>query len=182
MRRSLFKKNFHVSNAHIYQIPETKYIHRLLVNLAQRPADFVADIDQYVAIVFTADQSWHSMEKANDTVINRMTGSVAISMTYGVDIRPINDPNLQVAKLASAAIIECLITGSTTVDVFPLLKHLPSWVPGTSFHEKARVSRQYVKYVREGIYSDGKNKMVRSLFVPVFMFHEETNHPQLTAG
>ena len=153
VRRSLFKKSFHASNAHIYQIPEVKYIHRLLVSLAQRPQDFVANIDQYV---FTANQ--YSIEKLM-TVIDRMTGSVAISMTYGVDIRPTNDPNLEVTKLASAAVVDCLISGST-VNVFPLLKHLPSWVPGTSFHEKAKVSRQYAKHVREGIYSDARNKMV----------------------
>ena len=93
---------------------------------------------------------------------DRMTGSVAISMTYGVDIRPINDPNLQVAKVANAAVVEALTTGSTTVDLFPFLKHLPSWAPGASFHEKAKVSRQYAKYLREGTYSDGRNKMVIS--------------------
>jgi hypothetical protein len=109
-----------------------------------------------------------------------MTGSVAISMTYGVDIRPINDPNLQVAKLAGEAVIECLTTGSSTVDLFPLLKHLPSWVPGASFQEKAKVSRQYAKHLRDGLYSEGRNKMV--IFCPVFISHEEPNHPRLTAG
>jgi hypothetical protein len=85
---------------------------------------------------------------------DRMTGSVAISMTYGVDIRSINDPNIQIAKLANVAVAEALTTGSTSVDVFPFLKHLPSWIPGASFHEKAKVSREYAKHVREGIYSD----------------------------
>ena len=32
-------------------MPETKYIHRLLVNFAQRPADFLAHILQYVLTV-----------------------------------------------------------------------------------------------------------------------------------
>ena len=90
-------------------------------------------------------------------------------MTYGVDVRPVNDLNLQVAKLANAAIVECLTTGSTTVDIFPFLKHLPSWVPGASFQEKAKVSRQYAKYLREGIYSEGRNKMViplSAIYIP----------------
>ena len=52
VRRTLFKKHFNVSNAQIYQVPETKYIHRLLVNFAQRPADFMEHIQQYV---ITAD-------------------------------------------------------------------------------------------------------------------------------
>ena len=50
VRRSLFKKHFNYSNAQIYQVPEIKYIHRLLVSFAQRPADFVEHIQQYVII------------------------------------------------------------------------------------------------------------------------------------
>ena len=103
------------------------------------------------------------------SVFHRMTGSVAISMTYGVDILPINDPNLHVARLASEAVVEALTAGSTSVDIFPYLKHLPSWVPGTSFHEKAKASRQYAKYVRDGIYSAGRNKMVLSLFWHLYL-------------
>ena len=164
VRRSLFKKIFNVSNARIYQIPQTKYIHRLLVNLAQRPADFVAHIHLYV---FTADQF---QGKANlSVVIDRMVGSLALSMTYGVDIRPTNDPNLEVARHANAAVTECLTTGSITVDLFPLLKHLPPWVPGASFHQKAKVSRQYAIRLKEGIYSDGRNKMViplSAIYIP----------------
>ena len=104
---------------------------------------------------------------------DRMTGSAAISMTYGVDVHPTNDPNLQVAKLANVAVVEALTTGSTSVDIIPILKHLPSWVPGASFHEKAKVSREYAKHVREGIYSDGRNKMV-ILFSDLYP-HEEPN-------
>ena len=64
VRRSLFKKNFNVSNAHIYQVPETKYIHRLLVNFAQRPADFLAHIHQYV---FTENEfSMENVRKSNE--------------------------------------------------------------------------------------------------------------------
>ena len=163
VRRSLFKRHLNVSNAQIYKIPQTKYIHRLLVNLARCPADFVEHIQQFV---ITADQ--HFMEKLM-SVFHRMTGSVAISMTYGVDILPINDPNLHVARLASAAVVEALTAGSTSVDIFPYLKHLPSWVPGTSFHEKAKMSQQYAKYVRDGIYSAGRNKMVISLFWHLYL-------------
>ena len=176
VRRGLFKQNFNISNAQIYQVPEIKYIHQLLVNLAQRPADFLAHVHQYV---LTADPREKLM-----SIIDRMTGSVAISMTYGVDIRPIDDPNLQVARLANEIVIECLITGSTTVDLFPLLKYVPSWVPGASFHEKAKVSRQYAKLLREGLYSEGKNKMVISLsgiYISETHWHEP-NHPELQAN
>ena len=94
------------------------------------------------------------------SIIDRMSGSTAISMTYGVDIRPTNDPNLQVARLASVAVAQCWTTGSNSVDLFPLLKHLPPWVPGTSFHATAKVARQCAKHLRDGIYTEARNKMV----------------------
>ena len=109
-----------------------------------------------------------------------MTGSVAISMTYGVDIRSTNDPNLRVARLANVAVVEALTTGSTSVDLFPFLKHLPSWAPGASFHQKAKVSREYAKYVREGVYSDGKNKIViLFFFFCIYMLMKKPNNPRL---
>lgn len=89
-----------------------------------------------------------------------MTGSVAISTTYGVDIRPTNDPNLQVARLANAAVVQWLTTGSNLVDMFPLLKYLPPWAPGASFHATAKILRRLAKQLREGIYFEGRNKMV----------------------
>ena len=103
-------------------------------------------------------RSWKVM-----SVIDRMTGSVSISMTYGVDVHPTNDQNLHIARLASAVISTCLTTGSSSVDLFPLLKHLPAWVPGTSFHATAKVARQHAKHLRERTYSEGRNKMVISL-------------------
>ena len=97
-------------------------------------------------------------------VVDSMTGSVAISMTYGVDIRPTNDPNLQIAKLASAAVVECLTTGSILVDMFPLMKHLPAWAPGAGFQTTAKTARQRAEQLRAGIYSEGRQKMVISWF------------------
>ena len=96
------------------------------------------------------------------SLIDRMTGSTAISMTYGVDIRPTDDPNLQIAKLATEVIVQCLTTGSNLVDMFPLLKHLPPWVPGASFHATAKVARERAKHLRDGIYAEARNKMVIS--------------------
>ena len=120
----------------------------------------VQRISLHISICMYSFAVEYSRGKANLSVIDRMVGSLALSMTYGVDIRPTNDPNLEVARHANAAVTECLTTGSVTVDLFPLLKHLPPWVPGASFHQKAKVSRQYAIRLKEGIYSDGRNKMV----------------------
>jgi hypothetical protein len=99
-----------------------------------------------------------------------MTGSVAISMTYGVDVRPTDDPNIQIAKLASAAVTECLTSGSSLVDMFPLMKHLPAWAPGATFQTTAKMARQRAESLRAGIYSEGRQKMVISwsrIYIPL---------------
>ena len=62
-----------------------------------------------------------------------MTGAISISMTYGIDISPENDPNFEIALLARQTIRGCLIIGSALVDMFPALKYLPTWFPGAEF-------------------------------------------------
>jgi hypothetical protein len=92
-----------------------------------------------------------------------MVGSVAISMTYGVDILPDEDPNLQIARDAAQSIRESLIIGSATVDMIPWLKYLPNWFPGSRFQQIAARSRVRVEKLREGIFAQALQKWVRLL-------------------
>jgi len=39
----------------------------------------------------------------------------------------------EIALLARQTIRECLIVGSALVDMFPVLKYLPTWFPGAGF-------------------------------------------------
>ncbi|KAF5363832.1 hypothetical protein D9756_001140 [Leucocoprinus leucothites] len=133
-RRRLFKKHFNLSNSSVLHQPqEAKYLHRLLHQLLERPNELIS-------------------------LLNHMTGAISISMTYGVDILPENDPNLAISRMASQTIKDCLVAGSAIVDMMPSLKYLPTWVPGTKFHKVAAKSRAHASKLRDGIFENAYKK------------------------
>lgn len=87
-----------------------------------------------------------------------MTGAISISMTYGLDISPENDPNFEIALLARQTIHDCLTTGSAIVDMVPVLKYLPTWFPGANFHRIAAKSRVYAAKSRDCIFDNAFQK------------------------
>jgi hypothetical protein len=92
-----------------------------------------------------------------------MTGAISLSMTYGLDVLPTNDPNLNIARLAAQTTNEVLMVGSSTVDMLPMMRYLPSWFPGAGFQKVAAKARVHTSMLRDGIFEDGYKKLVRSL-------------------
>lgn len=91
-----------------------------------------------------------------------MVGSISLSMTYGVDILPENDPNMELARRASKSISESLPTGFRFVDIIPILRYFPAWLPGASFQKIAAESRIIARNLREGIFTKAQKKWVSS--------------------
>ena len=63
-------------------------------------------------------------------------------MTYGINVRPYNDPYIKIAEEAVGSIAELLIPGTFLVDIIPILKYVPEWFPGAKFQRKAAVMRK----------------------------------------
>ncbi|KXN85958.1 O-methylsterigmatocystin oxidoreductase [Leucoagaricus sp. SymC.cos] len=131
VRRRLFKKYFNSSNVLIHQLQEAKYVPQFLHQLLERPTEFVS-------------------------LISHLTDSISLSMTYGIDIRPKDDPNLQIARLAGQTIQECLTAGSTLVDMLPAMKYLPEWFPGGGFQKVAAKSRVRAGQLRDGLFNESR--------------------------
>ena len=64
-------------------------------------------------------------------------------MTYGIKIRPYNDPYIKMVEEAMVAIAELLIPGAFLVDIIPILKYVPEWFPGAKFQRKAAISKMW---------------------------------------
>ena len=54
-------------------------------------------------------------------------------MTYSIDIRPYNDPYIKITEEDIGAAAELLVLGVFIVDVIPILKYVPEWVPAPIF-------------------------------------------------
>ena len=81
-------------------------------------------------------------------------------MTYGIKIRPYNDPYIKMAEEAMVAIAELLIPGAFLVDIIPVLKYVPEWFPGAKFQSKAAVMRKHAAIMRNTTFAATEELMV----------------------
>ena len=81
-------------------------------------------------------------------------------MTYGITVRPKNDPYIKIAEEAVEAITELLIPGSFLVDIIPILKYVPEWFPGARFQSKAAVMRKHAAIMRNATFAATEELMV----------------------
>ena len=65
-----------------------------------------------------------------------------MNITYGIDVQESDDPYILLAEEALKGFNEAAIPGTFWVDLFPILKHVPSWFPGAGFQRKAAHWRQ----------------------------------------
>ncbi|EEB92238.1 hypothetical protein MPER_09282, partial [Moniliophthora perniciosa FA553] len=60
-----------------------------------------------------------------------------MSIAYGIEVKPDNDPWVSLAEAAIKPLIDALVPGAFLVDSIPLLRYVPSWMPGAGFKRKA---------------------------------------------
>lgn len=60
-----------------------------------------------------------------------------MKISYGIDVHESDDPHISLTEESLNGITEASIPGAFWVDFFPILKYVPSWVPGAGFQKKA---------------------------------------------
>ncbi|KAJ7250572.1 cytochrome P450 [Mycena rebaudengoi] len=81
------------------------------------------------------------LENPDDEVMNHikhMNGALIMSITYGIDTLPSNDPYMETAEAAIDAITQATVPGRYLVDMIPILKYVPAWFIGAGFKRQAR--------------------------------------------
>ena len=92
-----------------------------------------------------------------------------MSMTYGIEIKDTNDPFINLAEAAVKSGSEAAVPGAFLVDVIPILKHVPEFVPGAGFQKQARIWRKLQEDFRERPYVAAIDAMV--LYRCIFHFN-----------
>ena len=151
--RRIFTKHF--SNSSVNQPRDILYVRRFLGQLLQRPKGFLRHVRTYVAFTIC--------------FVNRpfiffaflsLVGSTTLSMTYGINIRPYDDPLIAIAEEAIGAMSELVIAGTFLVDIIPILKYVPDWFPGGKFQKKAAMTRIHAEKIRNVTFVAAKEVMV----------------------
>ena len=81
-------------------------------------------------------------------------------MTYGINIRPYDDPLIAIAEEAVEGAAELVIDGPFLVDILPILKYVPDWFPGAKFQRKAAMMRTQAENIRNAPFAATKKLMV----------------------
>ncbi|KAJ7251444.1 cytochrome P450 [Mycena rebaudengoi] len=87
------------------------------------------------------------LENPDDEIMNHikhMTGALIMSIAYGIDTLPSNDPYVETAEAALDAITQAAIPGRYLVDMIPILKYVPAWFIGAGFKRHARESKKLI--------------------------------------
>ena len=80
-------------------------------------------------------------------------------MTYGIHIQETNDPFIKLAEMVNKS-TEMAAKVGILVDVIPILKYVPEFVPGASFQKEARIGRKLQEDFRERPYLASLEAMV----------------------
>ena len=94
---------------------------------------------------------------------------MALSLAYGLQIQETNDPFIELVETAAKSISAAASFGSFFVDVIPILKYVPEFVPGAGFQKKARIWRKIQEDFKEVPYSSSIEAMVH-YFLFLFFF------------
>ncbi|KDQ23402.1 hypothetical protein PLEOSDRAFT_1109045 [Pleurotus ostreatus PC15] len=84
-----------------------------------------------------ARQILESPENAVDHIRFAVT-SVIMDVAYGIHIAENNDPYIEIAESAISSLGLATIPGTLPADLFPILKYIPSWLPGAGYKRYAQ--------------------------------------------
>ena len=92
-----------------------------------------------------------------------MAGETIMSIAYGLDVQPNNDPYIEIAEQGVRPTETVAVPGAFLVDVIPFLKYVPQWFPGAGFQSKAKVWKELGRTMVEVPFAAAKRNIVRHL-------------------
>ena len=88
-----------------------------------------------------------------------------MKVSYGIDVQESNDPYILVGEEAVRGINQAGNPGAFLVDLFPILKYVPSWFPGAGFKKKAAHWREVNKSLTQNPFRYVEEQLVGNRFL-----------------
>ena len=144
--RRMFTQYFHPGNTEVYKATQMEFLYKMLPRLLNDPENFLSITRQYVSqLVINLNLKEYSVSAV---------GWIAISLAYGLDIRETDDPHIKRAEKATKSVEYVTGSGTYLVDILPILRYVPSWVPGATFQKDAKIHRQFQDELRQVPYEE----------------------------
>ncbi|KAJ7128472.1 cytochrome P450 [Mycena epipterygia] len=129
--RRLFKQELNPKGVERHWSTELSAAHALLHRIVESPENFLDHARQFA-------------------------GEIIMRVAYGLEIRPSNDPYVALAKQAAHGFSVAHIPGRFLVDSIPILKYVPSWLPGAEFKRKANRWRVLARAMADTPFAEAK--------------------------
>ena len=97
--------------------------------------------------------------------ITSLFAATIMKIGYGIAIQESDDPYVSIAEEALDGIAQAGIPGAFLVDLFPILKYVPSWFPGAGFQKKASRWRDAINTMAEKPFRHVQEQLVQVFYI-----------------
>ncbi|KAF7357540.1 O-methylsterigmatocystin oxidoreductase [Mycena sanguinolenta] len=123
-QRRMFYQHFRANVSQNHRPIQMEKIHLLLQGLLSSPEEFREHLKTVAAAIIMAT-------------------------LYGYQVQSANDYFVALSESAVKKVSESTFPGAMAVNTFPILRYLPSWMPGAGFQRYAAETRQLTKEMQE---------------------------------
>ncbi|KAJ7828228.1 cytochrome P450 [Mycena olivaceomarginata] len=135
LHRRLFHKALNFHTAKKFRPTEISASHELLRRILHHPLDIMEHF-------------------------KHMAAKVIMSVAYGIDILPSDDPYVSLSTEAMDTLVAA-VPGRFLVDMLPILKYVPDWFPGAGFKAKAKEWRTIAQAMSDAPFAQVKRNIPR---------------------
>ncbi|KZP29761.1 cytochrome P450 [Athelia psychrophila] len=100
--------------------------------------------------------------------LRHMVGATILDIAYGIEVLPVGDPYIRTAEASFLCVSQATLPGAFLVDMLPILKHVPSWMPGAGFQRKAKEWKKLTDAVYQEPFTAVKQDLARGTAKPSF--------------
>ncbi|KAG5653898.1 hypothetical protein H0H81_009490 [Sphagnurus paluster] len=92
-----------------------------------------------------------------------------MSIAYGIQVKDKSDPYVTTAEHALESLVTASAPGAFLVDIFPILKHVPDWMPFAGFKRQAKEWRKLASTMLNMPYDTTMRNIRNGEFTPSFV-------------
>ena len=100
-----------------------------------------------------------------DISFDSLAGATTLTLAYGLEIQQIDDRYIQTAESALIGLAELFVPGRFLVDSIPLLKYVPTWMPGAGFKRKAKEWKALATEMMDSPFEAAQKAIVRTTII-----------------
>lgn len=93
-------------------------------------------------------------------MMHSLFGGIILESTYGFDVKESHDPFVELSEEALEGFVESCAPNRLWLSLVPFLRHIPTWVPGTTFQRKVARWKALAHDVRELPWASARDALV----------------------